>query len=449
MKYGVTEVFIKHDYFSSLRIKFIKKTDNGLILLNDKGDKFEEIKHITTKKKLYKATDNFHPAYFDGLHYIYEFGEYSVLRYKYIMHVGSSRSSKSFSLEEAAVRLCETNENIRINIWRDTKESLAGTIWADFKKLFPLSGRKYKFPRNTVAIHFPNNSRIEPHGADSTNAHGTTQDIAWLNEPYKISDEAFNQIDQRANQIWLDLNPKEKHWSDNIAKHPRCKVIHSTFMLNPFCPPEQKAKILSYDHNNPVNVKNGTADAYLWNVYGLGLKAEKPNKIYHNWQVMDIRDYDNLPYNEYHGLDFGHKNPTSLVSIKFDGEDTFFIKPRLYLPMNDMPNGLPIVLETIIKKKDVLVVDPADRESRLDLIRNGFNVLMAKKGADSVKGGIGLVRKFKIFYVYDKDFEYEYDNYEWEIIKGVNLDRPIKIDDHYMDALRYVLTWVCKYLGVS
>ena len=74
---------------------------------------------------------------------------------------------------------------------------------------------------------------------------------------------------------------------------------------------------------------------------------------------------------------------------------------------------------------------------------------MAKKGADSVKGGIGLVRKFKIFYVYDKDFEYEYDNYEWEIIKGVNLDRPIKLDDHYMDALRYVLTWVCKYLGVS
>lgn len=450
MQYGVTEVFIKHDYYSKLRIKFLLERNGVFVLLEDRGDKFVEAKEITTDKKIYTAQDNFHTAQADlDLKYIYEDGEYSVLRYKYIMHVGSSRSSKSFSLEEASVRMCEEQKNLRINIWRDTKESLAGTIWADFKKLFPLSGRDYKFPRNTVAIHFPNDSRIEPHGADSTNAHGTTQDVAWLNEPYKISKEAFDQIDQRANQIWLDLNPKERHWSDSIAKHPRCKTIHSTFMLNPFCPPEQKLKILSYNPDNPVNVANGTADKYMWEVYGLGMKAEKPNKIYRNWHTMDLKAYDDLVYNEYHGLDFGKRNPTAMVSIKTNGVDEFYIKPRLYCPMDEMPNGLVNVLESLIKKTDPLIVDPADRESRLDLMRNGFNVIMAKKGAGSVEGGITLLQKYKIFYVKDEEFEYEYDNYEWEIIKGVNLDRPVKADDHYMDALRYIHTYLCKYLGVK
>jgi len=450
MQYGVTEVFVKHDYYSNLKIKFVKKVGSSLLLLKDHGDKFTEVKEITTDKKIYTAPDNFHSAQTDEpLNYIYEDGEYSVYRYKYIMHVGSSRSSKSFSLEEASIRKCETTPNTRINIWRDTKESLAGTIWADFRKIFPMSGRKYSFPRNTVAIQFENGARIEPHQADATNAHGATQDIAWLNEPYKVTKEAFDQIDMRSNQVWLDLNPKDKHWSDTVSKHPRCKMIHSTFMLNPFCPPDQKAKILGYDPSNPVNVANGTADLYMWQVYGLGLKAEKPNRIYRGWQTMLEEDYDLLKYSEYHGLDFGQKSPTSLVSIKFNGKDEFYVKPRLYCPMNDMPSGLPSVLETLIKKTDPLIVDPADLENRLDLLRNGFNTIKAKKGAGSVEGGIGLVRKFKIFYVSNEDFEFEYDNYEWEIIKGVNLDRPIKEHDHYMDALRYVIAWLCKYLGVK
>lgn len=450
MQYGVTEVFVKHDYYSNLKIKFLRKVGSSFMLLRDDGDKFTDVKLINTSKKIYTAPSNFHTAQTDEpLNYIYENGEYSVYRYKYIMHVGSSRSSKSFSLEEAAVRKCETEPNTRINIWRDTKESLAGSIWADFKKLFPLSGRKYNFPRNTVSIQFENGSRIEPHGADSTNAHGTTQDVAWLNEPYRVTNEAFDQIDMRSNQVWLDLNPKDRHWSDVIARNPRCKMIHSTFMLNPFCPPQQKAKILSYDPANPVNVANGTADMYMHQVYALGLKAEKPNRIFKGWEQMPLSAYQDLPYNEYHGLDFGKISPTSLVSIKFNGTNEFYVYPRMYKPMQDMAEGLPKEMEKIIDKKIVTVVDPADKENRLDLMRNGFNIIKASKGAGSVDGGISLMQKFKIFYVYDEEFEFEYDNYEWEIIKGVNLDRPVKKDDHYMDALRYVITWLCKYLGVK
>tara|TARA_R100000541_G_scaffold20190_1_gene30040 strand:+ start:6729 stop:8096 length:1368 start_codon:yes stop_codon:yes gene_type:complete len=452
MEYGITEVFVKHDFYSSLKIKFIKEENGKTYLLKDLGDKFSVVKEISNTKKVYLASENFHPSKLDyQLKYIYEDGEYSVYRYKYIMHVGSSRSSKSFSLEEAAIRKCEEIPNLRINIWRDTRESLSGTIWADFKKLFPLSGRKYNFTRNTVPIYFNNSSRIEPHGADSTNAHGTTQDIAWLNEPYKITNEAFTQIAMRSNQVWMDLNPKAKHWSDTVAKNPRCKVIHSTFMLNPFCPTQQKAEILSFNPDNPVNVANGTADAYNWNVYGLGLKAEKPNRIYKGFGVITKEFYDGLPFPEYYGMDFGSTNPSAVVGVKYNGENEFFTHEYLYKPISQMTGTLAENLIASGIRKDLpLVCDSADPSRIAELTVSGFNVIPASKPNGSVNQGIDFINSMKNFYTEcSLNYEYEYENYEWEVINGMNLDRPIKKDDHILDADRYIKTYLQFYLGIN
>ena len=116
IKYGVTEVFVKHDYYSSLRIKLLKQNSKGNYILLKIGEKgFEEVERIETTKKIYEAAKNFLPLIIDfTLYYIYEDGEYSIPRYKYIKHEGSSRSSKSFSLEEKAIRLCEENTSFRI-----------------------------------------------------------------------------------------------------------------------------------------------------------------------------------------------------------------------------------------------------------------------------------------------------------------------------------------------
>ena len=454
MQYGVTEVFIKHDYYSKLKIKFLLERDGNLILLQDKGDKFLELGVIETEKKIYTAPDNFHTAQANlDLKYIYEEGDHSVYRYKYIMHVGSSRSSKSWSLEEAAIRTCEEISNLRINIWRDTKESLAGSIWADFKKVFPLSGRKYKFPRNTVPIHFDNNSRIEPHGADSTNAHGTTQDIAWLNEPYKVSDEAFKQIAMRSNQVWIDLNPKQKHWSDTISKHPRCKVIHSTFVLNPFCPPQQKSEILSYDPSNPVNVANGTANEYNWQVYGLGLKAEKLNKIYTEWETMSLAEFIALPYESFYGMDFGQANPSAIAEVKYN-DGVFYINQLLYKPEREMKEGLIHEMNRIgLDKSAPIICDPGGQGGDLKILelrRAGYNAKPASKPAGSVFAGISFLQRARVVYTETSpDIEAEYDLYEWDSDRLGVVDKPVKADDHILDAIRYVVMYMQIKLRIT
>ena len=446
-KYGVTEVFVKQDYFSSLRVKLLKEVDGKLILLKDHGDTLEEIKEMTTEKKIYEAKEGFLPARIDyPLKYIYEEGEHSILRYKYIIHVGSSRSSKSWSIEEYCVRKCETTRNFRINIWRDTRQSLGDSIWKDFRKLFPLSGRSYKFPKNTTPIYFEEtDSLIEPHGADMTNAHGITQDIAWLNEPYLIPKETFDQIDQRAEQVILDLNPKQGHWADKLMEHPRAKVIHSTFMLNPFCPPGQKAKILSYDPDNPVNVKNKTYDPYMWSVYGLGQKAEKPNKIFKGWEKMTAQQFIALEHETFYGLDFGLTNPTALCEVKYD-DGVFYAHELLYKPEREMENGLIYELERIgIDKQANLICDSASPEKIGELRRAGYRAFGAKKGKGSVFSGISLIQRAHVVYTEtSKNFEHEYDNYEWKTDRVGVIDEPEKVNDHILDGFRYA----CSHIAV-
>lgn len=459
-KYGITEVFVKHDYYASLRVKLIKEYNGKFILLKDNGDELIELGEVETTKKIYTAPKGFLSIELDfELKYFYEEGEYSIPRYKYILHRGSSRSSKSWSIEEWIIRECETKPNCRISVWRDTRQSLHETVWADFKKIFALSGREYQFTRNTVPIYFDNTkSTIIPSGADTTNAHGFLQDIAWLNEPYNVGKDTFDQIDMRSTQIIIDMNPKEAHWSDTVAKSPRCKVIHSTFKNNPFCPPEQKKKILSYDPENPINVKNGTADLYMHQVYALGMKAEKPNKVHHNWKTIKRLEFDKLPYTSYYGLDFGTVHPTVLTEVKYN-DGNFYVCELLYKPMSngelqkDGFNSLIDYLEKLGIKKgsDMIICDSAGKSEIMELKMAGFYAIPAEKGPGSVISGINFEQRANIHLTDDSENGWnEYDSYEFEIDRyGFPTDKPIKRNDDFMDSKRYVIMFLQKYLYIT
>lgn len=372
---------------------------------------------------------------------------------RYIINQGSSRSSKTFSIFQLFYLYAFQHPNKRLSVWRDTKKDCKDTVLADMRKAF-IGFENYRlisFNKTESIFTFPNGSTIEICGTDDEEKiHGFQGDVLWLNEPYKISRDTFDQLDMRTTGfVIIDWNPKKSHWIDDLIKNPKSTVIHSTFKDNPFCPEEQRIKILSYEPK-AENIKNGTADKFKWEVYGLGIKSEKPNRIYKGWGVMSLQDFIDLPYNSYFGNDFGTTNPNALVEVKFDGQNTFFVRKRLYKPISEMPFGLSKEIEDLgINKKEIIVCDPADMENRLDLVRNGFNIIAAHKPAGSVIAGINLLNKFRIFYVEDDDITDEYENYEWEIINGVNLDRPLKQNDHLMDAIRYCITWLCKYLNVK
>jgi PBSX family phage terminase large subunit len=464
LAYGITEVFIKHDYFSKLRIKIVRKDGEKLVLQSYTGDAIEDIEEITTVQKLYDIPENFLLITLgDEFKYFYEVGEYSMPRYKYIKHEGSSRSSKTTSLCEWTARECENNEGYRITVWRDTKASLGETVWKDFRKVFILSGRKYKFTQDTRTIFFNNGSTVEPQGDDTTNAHGLSQNIAWLNEPYKMSENTFHQIDMRAEQVIIDMNPSMAHWSDKLNNHPRCKVIHSTFKDNPFCPMEMKLKILSYDPSNPINVLNGTADAYKHAVYALGLKAEKPNRILSGWKKIPRKQYDDLQSTEYIGNDWGKNHNWGILGAKYyDG--ALYLREMNYASEVEIMKSLP--LETLqefkkqeskegenlgivswmfaklgINKKQTIVCDN-NRPLKISMLRRcGWDYAVgAQKGQGSIKDGLDLIENIEVYYTDDSpNLSNEYENYSYIVDRyGVVTDEPEDANNHLIDPARYI-----------
>ena len=370
-------------------------------------------------------------------------------KYKYIINSGSSRSSKTFSILQIFWILAWSKECTKLSVFRNTKKDCKDTILQDMLKYYiTLDNYEFvKFNKTESIFTFPNGSTINIEGTDDElKVHGYHSDYLWFNEFYKMPKETFDQLDMRCSvAVFMDYNPVGRLWSDDLIKQDNAKLIHSTFKDNPFCPLEQKKKILSYEPTE-YNLQQLTANTYMWQVYGLGLKAEKPNKIYHNWKVIPDAEFDSLQYSSFYGMDFGLSSPSAMVEMKFDGDKSFFIKEILYKPLNQMQGTLSTELDNLKIPKHIEIICDVGNElnkTEMQKLRNsGYNVLPAMKGAGSILSGIETIQKSTIYYTKSsKNIENEYDTYSWRIAQGVQLDEPEQTDDHLLDAMKYVISW--------
>lgn len=421
-------------------------------------------------------------------------------KYKYIINRGSSRSSKTYSLIDVYDLYARANENKRLTVWRDTKTDCKKTVLNDTKKRFRSTERwlnEFRFNSTESILFYNSGSTFEIHGTDDEETvHGLTQDAAWLNEPYKISRDTFDQIDQRTSDfIVVDLNPKKSHWSDDLEKDKRAIVIKSTFKNNPFCPPEQKAKILSYQ---PVsmceavlqglktaeevfageisdlseemieecvrcieNHEKNSASAYKWSVYGLGEKSERPNRIF-SWQRIPDHEYNNIDATvKLYANDWGKVDPWAVMEVKYyDG--ALYLHERNYLSENQLRGKMSTSElmsiqqdeEGLVKKhfvtlgidEDKVIVCDNNRPNKIRALRAlGYEYAVA-----AVKGpitdGIDLLLNLKVYYTTSStNIEYEQENYSYKVDRyGVVLEDAEDLDNHLMDCARYAAEYLRK-----
>jgi phage terminase large subunit len=389
-------------------------------------------------------------------------------KYRYIINTGSSRSSKTYSILQSHHLTALLNPNKRVSIWRETKQDVKNTVLADLKKAFTT------FPQNenvvfniTESIYkYTNGSTIEICGGDDTNrVHGFQGDVAHFNEPYKMPKDVFDQIDMRTSDyVIIDWNPKSHHWIDQLSKQDNAIVIHSTFRDNPFVPEQQRLKILSYEPND-FNIEQGTANEWMWQVYGLGLKAERPNRIYH-WNKITRSEYDALDCHVMYAVDWGKVDPFSIVEMKLY-DQTVYIRELNYLSENEIKaNATPEELAQMFHNVGLHEDEQYNQDTgvvlwlfnKLGLKRNAWmicdNNRPLKRDAcrragwenieDTIKQGmkvdsISMVQNVNICYTDDSpNIEYEHENYSWKVDRyGVTLEEPEEKDDHHMDSIRY------------
>lgn len=419
--------------------------------------------------------------------------------WRYIINEGSSRSSKTYSIIDCLDLYCRENTYKRITVWRDTKTDTVKTVFPDIEKRLRQTGRwqnKFRFWATIHTLAYTGQTKLEIHGTDDDiTVHGLSGDVAWLNEPYRISRDVFDQIDQRTSDfIIIDWNPKQAHWIEDLKKDPRTLVIKSTFRDNPFCPPEQRLKILSYQPikrtylvenkflteteareyalaDNPGNFKQqylielkraiqneyqNSASEYKWSVYGLGEKAEKPNRIF-NWTEIPDHIYHEITTEEFFWSDWGSVDPWAIGAAKYyDG--ILYVRELNYASENVMrANMEPVELQLISGEENgivswhferlkipysaTIVCDPNRKLKILALRNHGWEYsLAALKPPGSVVDGIDLLNNVKVNYTSSSlNIKYEQENYSRKIDRyGIVLEDPEDFDNHHMDGIRYV-----------
>lgn len=511
MKIKGTIVFQKNWNAINLKCYFVKVKQGSTFefykISKKTGDYVLVCEHVVNLSN-YRLDEYKEMSYLCDINNLKEFGSELIYnRYKYILNSGSSRSSKTISLIDCYDLYARSNENKRLTAWRDTKTDCKKTVLNDAIKHFRRTERygfNQIFNKTESIFTYNTNSTFEIHGTDDEETvHGLTQDASWLNEPYKISKDTFDQIDMRTSDfMFIDLNPKKDHWSDDIQKDPRCLTIHSTFKDNPFCPTEQRIKILGYQPvkrckvvetnliqeidafnydiiTNPLNFTKSqikelercilneekrSASIVKWDIYGLGIKAERPDRIFH-WEEINYSDFLNLNTNTHlYGVDWGKTHKFGIVEVKYK-DRCLYCHELNYDSENDLKKKLTPQERVLISnseegfvtwlfsrlnvKKDKVVVCDTNRPLKINALRKGGGYLKATpapKLHGSIIDGIDLLDNLQVFYTHtSKNIKYEQENYSRDKdSNGKILEDPIDADNHLIDPIRYVALYLQK-----
>jgi len=365
-------------------------------------------------------------------------------KYKYIVHEGGSRSSKSWSILQVLLMRALEGQNEDYTIVRDRLTWIKSTLLKDLVKMVDMYKLEISPEINANRqdqIYKINGSEFAFFGLDyAEKLHGRTQDFFWINEAMSVSKQSFDQLKIRTKKGgFIDYNPAgDDSWVYDIQKRKDVLVIKSTQLDNPFLEKTIREEILSYEPT-PENIARGTADNYMWKVYGLGEIARPEGIIFTNWDIVNgIPEEAKLLGL---GLDFGYSvDPTAVIEV-------YIMDNELYLNELVYETGLLNQdIANILKVKGIdrsveIYADSAEPKSIEEIYRYGLNIRATDKGADSIRYGIDLLKARKIHITKSSlNLEKEFRNYKYVEDRNGKVvpNKPIDFNNHGIDASRYL-----------
>ena len=354
-----------------------------------------------------------------------------------IANKGGTRSGKTWSILLLLICIAiEAKERLLISIVSSTFPHLKRGAMRDFELLLGMLGLAdcidYKRNLSDSTFRF-GNCVIEFFGCEqAAKVHGPQRDILFVNEANNIPYEVYRQLAIRtARTIFIDFNPTTRFWyDDKLSMLPDSRMIHSTYLDNPFLSEKQVKEIETY--------KN---DASWWRVYGLGLTGMIGGLVYTNWEVIQDSDMPKYEDCKMHslGLDFGFTNdPTALLDVRL-AHDEIYIDEVCY----DRGMTNPDIAEVVRKNGlagEIIIADSAEPKSIAELCNMHLRVEEAQKGKDSIRLGISIVSRYKLKVTARSiGITNELKNYKYKQDKDGNLlNETIDYFNHSLDALRYV-----------
>jgi len=366
---------------------------------------------------------------------------------------GGSSSGKSYFLAQRCVMDNMNGYNYLIcrNVGNTIKKSVFNEVW---KAICNMQLAMF-YDRNKTELTITNrrnNKQILFSGLDDeeklksiTPIDGVLERV-WIEEATEIRRSAYLQLKKRLRGrtdkhkgIIISFNPVLKtHWiykeffadcwdeTKNIFKSARKLIVKTTYKDNAFLTPDD---IYELEHE---------ADQYFYNVYTLGNWGILGNVIFKNWSTADlskqVASFDNIAI----GLDFGFTNPNALIKCNISEKSkTIYVFEEL-CKRGQTYNSLIADIKRVAGNS-MIMCDNEDSRGVYMLRQGGINAVAAKKGADSVINGITWLQGYKIVIdIRCQEFINEIQQYHWQEDKDGNvIEKPVKKQDHLIDALRY------------
>lgn len=206
-------------------------------------------------------------------------------------------------------------------------------------------------------------------------------------------------------------------------------ILHTTYKDNKYCTQQSVELLESFKQT----------DENYYKIYSLGLwGGVLEGLIYENWEIIQNvpKEAEFIAY----GLDFGFTNHETAIAKVYVNENDLIIDEVLY--GKGLSNvQIAIELKDIKIENDEVIADSAEPKSIAQLFDLGINVVDAIKGKDSVLAGIHKVKEYNIkITASSRNGIRELKHYRWKMDRnGESLNEPIKMYDHLLDAVRYVV----------
>ena len=264
---------------------------------------------------------------------------------------------------------------------------------------------------------------------DAQDAKSGKRDILFANEANGIPFDIFWQLYIRTKEeVYIDYNPSARFWvHEKLLNRNDVQLIISDHRQNRFLSQQQHDMI------------EGIDDYELWKVYARGATGSITGLVFPHFNVVDA-----LPPREewkmsVYCLDFGFTNdPTALIHLVL-AHGELWMDELLY----DVGLTNPVIAERAkamgITRADVIIADSAEPKSIRELQNMGLTVEPCVKGADSIKNGIDILKRYTLNVTRrSTGLRRELLNYKWKVTKdGITTNEPVDCFNHAIDAVRY------------
>ncbi|MCD8049272.1 MAG: PBSX family phage terminase large subunit, partial [Clostridia bacterium] len=383
------------------------------------------------------------------------YGEFWRFRGRYRVVKGSRASKKSKTAALWYIYNLMKYPGANLLVVRKTYRTLKGSCFEELKWAAERLGvGKFWIAKESPLemVYIPTGQRIyfrgldEPLKVTSITVSKGALCWLWIEEAYEITRESdFDVLDESIRgategklfkQITLTFNPwNEGHWlKKRFFDEKSADVLAMTadYTINEFLDEADRRVFEVMRVKNPLRYR----------VAGLGEWGVSEGCVFENWReesfdVHEVSGRDGA--RAIFGLDFGYVNdPTALCCAIVEGK-RIYVFDELY----ERALSNEDIYEKISEMgyaKEKIIADSAEPKSIERLRALGIRRIRgARKGADSVRHGIDVLRDYEII-VHPRcvNFITEIGNYVWEVDKnGKRLNRPRDEFNHLQDALRY------------